>query len=468
MKHSRIGQFLVIGIGAVVCAFVLLGAGWLISLARLGDMKSRLFTDAQSLQYAQSLETHVLAVSRGNNSLTVNDTEQLLKQLRTGITSTHERRIADDIEKQYNAWKASPTQPATNRLLQIIRDYRHLNTSQMQQAMTKSDQLIEQVRWWTPLLIALSGLALGLGGLRLWTRIFRPTLGLAHAAEAFGQGDLTARAPVLGRDEMNDLCRTFNSMANAICEREQERLQFVATLTHDLKNPLVLIGGAAHLIHSKNLSPEQQDEWLQRIRRSVHQMEEMISGLMDGVQSLNGRLHLERCEVDLTEICSEVVCDWEKRVEQHGHLLRLEGNRCCRVLGDNRRLERVLNNLISNAVKYSEANTEIVVSLWKQGTKIRLAVKDQGYGIALEDRERIFQPFTRLDRTKDMATGTGLGLVSVKKIVEAHGGTVKLYSEINKGTTVEIWLKSVDREASHRVYTAASNSLQPKIKQRLD
>jgi signal transduction histidine kinase len=318
--------------------------------------------------------------------------------------------------------------------------------------MHEGNALEGRVRLWTPALIALAAVAVGIGGWKLWARIFRPTLGLAHAAESFGDGDLGARAPVLAHDEMNDLCRTFNSMADAILDRESDRLNFVATVAHDLKNPLVIVGGAAHLLKTKEMPPDQQDEWLGRIARNSRQMESIVTGLLDGVQSVTGRLHLEREEVDLSRLCNDVVRDWADIEKPQGHGLRYEGSDNCTVLGDRKRLERVLINLLSNAVKYSPKGGEVVVSIWKQGTSVRLEVQDQGKGIAPEDIERVFEPFTRLNHTRRMASGTGLGLVSVKKIVEAHGGTVHLRSELGKGTTVEVWLKALEGEATQHIF----------------
>jgi signal transduction histidine kinase len=241
-------------------------------------------------------------------------------------------------------------------------------------------------------------------------------------------------------------------MADAIRDRESDRLTFVATVAHDLKNPLVIVGGAAHLLQTKKVPPDQQDEWLGRILRNSRQMESMVTGLLDGVQSLTGRLHLEREEVDLLQLCTDVVRDWSAVAKPQGHVLRCEGNDNCLVRGDRKRLERVLINLLSNAVKYSPDGSEIVVSIWKQGTSVRLAVTDQGEGMTPEDAERVFQPFTRLEHTRSMASGTGLGLVSVKKIVEAHGGTVRLRSERGNGTTVEVWLKALEGEGAQRIF----------------
>jgi signal transduction histidine kinase len=176
-------------------------------------------------------------------------------------------------------------------------------------------------------------------------------------------------------------------------------------------------------------------------------MEDIIAGLLDGVEIQTGRLRLRHEDIDLAELCANVVRDWAEREPEHGHVLHFEGDTKCRVLGDRKRLERVLINLLSNAIKYSPAGQEVEVSVWRRGTRVRLAVTDQGEGISSEDIERVFEPFTRLDRTRHMASGTGMGLVSVKKIIEAHGGTVRLESEPEQGTTVEVWLKAMEPNA---------------------
>ncbi len=102
---------------------------------------------------------------------------------------------------------------------------------------------------------------------------------------------------MLCEDEMGDLCRTFNKMANAIRDREQERLHFVATVAHDLKSPLTVIGMAACLMRKKQLPPAQQDEWLGRIVRNTKQLEGIVADLTDGVQAQTGQLELRREEL---------------------------------------------------------------------------------------------------------------------------------------------------------------------------
>jgi signal transduction histidine kinase len=103
-------------------------------------------------------------------------------------------------------------------------------------------------------------------------------------------------------------------------------------------------------------------------------------------------------------------------------------------------LERVLSNLISNAVKYSPKGSTIALKVKASDNKAVITISDEGSGMPLRDTTKLFQPFERLDQTGGMVMGTGLGLFSAKMIIELHGGTINLYSKVEKGTSVEISL----------------------------
>lgn len=454
MKTATIKKFLLLGLGAVLVAFVVLGAGWLLSVARLQEMKARLFVDAQSLEYSYRLELLVRSAQNGGiaRGEFESDAEKLIAQLPSSVTSPDEMALVQAVTADYRHWRDGVALGATEALLASISEHRALNEAQMRQTMQRGDRLERLVQIWPPLLIGISALALVAGGWKLWSKIFAPMLRLSRAAEAFGKGNLAARAPVMCEDEMGELCRTFNSMADSIRDREQERLQFVATVAHDLKNPMAVIGMAAGLMLRKELPPCQNEQWLERIIHNTRQLEDIIGDLTDGVQAQTGQLELQREEIDLTALAASVVREQDEALHQNGaqssphHTLCFAGDTACPILGDRRRLERVLANLISNAVKYSPQKSEVRVTVWRRGMGVRLTVEDQGAGIAPEDLSRLFQPFTRLEGTRHMASGTGLGLVSVKKIIEAHGGDLEIYSRPSHGTIVEIWLKAVPQD----------------------
>lgn len=451
MKHTSIRRFLLLGLGAIAVAFVVLSVGWLLSVARLQEMKTRLFTDTQSLENSYRLE---LAVRSAQNDPmerieAEREGDRLIERLPDSATSPAETALVQTVAANYRLWRAGGALGATQALLTSIEEHHALNLAQMRQTMRRGERLESTLRVLSPLLIGLSALALGVGGWKLWTKIFTPMLRLSRAAEEFGKGALWSRAPILCEDEMGDLCRTFNHMADAIRDREQERLRFVATVAHDLKSPLMVIGMAACLMRKKQLPPEQCDDWLGRIGRNTRQLEGIVADLTDGVQAQTGQLELRREEIDLAQLAASVVREQSEALQHEHHetaprhTLIFEGEESCPILGDRRRLERVLVNLLSNAIKYSPPEREVRVTVWRRGAVVRLTVEDQGAGIAPEDLGRLFQPFTRLEGTRTMASGTGLGLVSVQKIIHAHGGDLDIFSRPGEGTVVEIFLKRV-------------------------
>jgi len=158
---------------------------------------------------------------------------------------------------------------------------------------------------------------------------------------------------------------------------------------------------------------------------------------VDAVRLEDGNAALSMAEVDLHDLLKTILTKQSTMLTSHH--LSYEGEPCL-VWGDARRLERVINNLISNAVKYSERNSAIDIRLRREPDRCVIAVKDAGVGIPPEKIPTLFQPFRRLAQTKEMAKGSGLGLFSVKKIIDGHGGKITIASEPGRGTTVTIEL----------------------------
>ncbi len=447
LKRDTLRRFLAVSALSVCLAFVLLAAGWLISVSWSRDTKQKLFVDAQSQSVSYQLELAVreAEASQRSGDLPTSEARRVLAQIPCFSTSTDENALVQTLTERFGEWERGG---ALSPLLQSIDEHRALNEAQMRDSMLQSARLENTLRWTVPSLLLGALGALGWGVWRGWSRVFEPTLKLSSAAEEFGQGAMWSRAPVRRDDEIGELCRTFNTMADAIVDREAERLRFVATVAHDLKNPLMVVGMASQLMRRKQLPPEQFDHWLERIGNNARQMEGIIADLTDGVQAQTGRLELQREEMDLAQLAADVVrqqresleCQAPQKASAPTHTLRFEGEQACPILGDCRRLERVLVNLISNAVKYSPRGSEVRVGVWRRGEMARLTVEDQGEGIAPEDLERLFQPFARLQSTRHMASGTGLGLVSTQKIIHAHGGNIRIFSPPQRGTTVEIGL----------------------------
>ena len=346
------------------------------------------------------------------------------------------------IATSYRELKTDFSRPAPwsdeRAFLDALRAYRRDEFDRVSAENIRSSQLESFSRGAILVLLLLALAGLVAGGIELWTRVFGPLLKIARAAQQFGEGDLSARVRLDHDDEIGALAATWNNMAASIESREAERLRFVATIAHDLKNPLMVVGMAATMMREKpsKFSDEQKSDWLEKISRNARRMEAMIADLTNAVQTQTGALQLQRAPVDLAQIARE--CADEIRLTYPNHPIALTGVETLQINGDRARLERVIANLLSNAAKYSAAGAPISVDLQTRQNNAILEVRDAGAGIAPDDLKRLFTPFVRLERTEKMASGTGLGLATTKKLIEAHGGELQIESEIGVGSTFRV------------------------------
>lgn len=218
-----------------------------------------------------------------------------------------------------------------------------------------------------------------------------------------------------------------------------EKNRFLGMAAHDLRSPLgVILGYSDFLIAVRGPFMQQSDlDIIQKIRSSSHFMMQLLNELLDISTIESGQLHLSLRSTDMVEMV-EANADLN-RVLASRKGMRLDvvsGAAVPRADVDARKVEQVLNNLLSNAIHYAQPNTRIEVSVQAQGGEVVIAVKDEGPGIAPEDAEKLWKPF---GRTKNVSTGgeksTGLGLAIARRIVEAHGGRIWVESELGKGST---------------------------------
>jgi signal transduction histidine kinase len=333
------------------------------------------------------------------------------------------------------------TAAVTDNLLNVLEEYRRLKVAEMEYALQENFNLRSDMQHWLILLAAGVIGMVTIGSITLFRRTILPVIALSEAAARFGRGDLGSRVRVERDDELGNLAHTFNNMAEDIDHREKNRLDFSASIFHDIKNPLVIIGAAVRMLRRKTLPPDQVNLWLDRVIREIDRIEDLTQDLMDTVQIESGRFTLQASEIDFGRLVAELY------EEQNGlitsHTLVFEGYRECPILGDRRRLERVITNLLSNAIKYSPEGSTISLRLERKSDLVVFSVTDQGIGISPEDRKALFQPFGRLSRTCEMARGAGLGLYIVKRIIDAHRGTIRVDSRLGAGATIEISLPTI-------------------------
>jgi signal transduction histidine kinase len=246
-------------------------------------------------------------------------------------------------------------------------------------------------------------------------------------------------------DERARLLRASAEAAASLRARDET----LAAISHDLRTPLTSIRALAQLIQRRltrgqEISPDELGERLGRIEEQTVLMSRMIDDLLDVARLEAGRpLELRRESCDLVALARQTVADVQRTTDQHRLRVRADVPEIVGNL-DSARLERVLLNLLTNAVKYSPDGGEVAVTLRREradaGDLAVLTIRDDGIGIPASDLPRIFERFYRASNVGESLRGTGLGLAAVQQIVEQHGGEIGTESVVGTGTTFTVRL----------------------------
>jgi len=224
-------------------------------------------------------------------------------------------------------------------------------------------------------------------------------------------------------------------------ELDRVKSDYVTTVSHDLRTPLTTIQGYVDLLQRAGALNEQQEEFVACVQRSLSSINEFISELLD-IGHIEAGFGLEMTETDLVPIVVEAVEALRPQAEAKGQRLgiRLPGV-LSPVMGNARRLSQVVDNLVSNAIKYTPWGGHIWIKALEGENHIKLCVIDDGIGIPLADQAFVFDKFFRVDTpaTRDVP-GTGLGLSIVKSVVEKHGGRVWVESTPGAGSAFTVLL----------------------------
>ncbi len=228
-------------------------------------------------------------------------------------------------------------------------------------------------------------------------------------------------------------------------EKKQVRFEFVRVLGHELKAPLNAVAGALYILRDGTLGGE-LDRYGEVVGRSLlrlEQMKKLISDLLDMTRLESGKKERTLEEVDLAAAAREALDLAAGEADRRGITAELDSPERLSIRADRGEVAMILNNLISNAVKYNREGGRVRVSLSRQGPETTIAVSDTGVGISPEGREKLFGEFVRLKdkRTKDVL-GSGLGLSILKRLVELYDGEIEVESEPERGSTFTVRLKN--------------------------
>ncbi len=287
-----------------------------------------------------------------------------------------------------------------------------------------------------------------LAGLALFALLTRRLRRLTEAVEAFERGDLSRRVPTRSADEIDRLGLSFNRMADTIAadiERLKEvdrlRRELVANVSHDLRSPLAAIRGYIEtiLLRDESLSRDELRGYLDVTLRNARSLERLVQELFElsNLETASYRPSFE--EVRLEELVQDVVLKVKPQAAaKRVRIVTGPPTEIPPVRADIALMERVLSNLLENAIRHTPAEGVIEIGLSGLADRVSVTVADTGSGIGPEDLPFIFERFYRGERSRLRAeepagTGSGLGLAIVKRILELHGGEIRVTSEVNAG-----------------------------------
>ena len=268
--------------------------------------------------------------------------------------------------------------------------------------------------------------------------VFGPVRGrlkdVQWATERLGMGDLSARAPEDGGDEVAALASSFNRMADDLASRaraldasDKARRQLLADVSHELMTPLTAMRGYIETLSMSELTldPETRERYLRIVTDETYRLERIIGDLLDLARLEGGGTTIRRDPVDIGSLFARVAARHEREVHDRAIVLTTHVDPGAEhVTGDRDRLEQALQNLAANALRHTPDAGEISLSAATVADGIQITVRDSGSGIAPDHLPLIFDRFYKIDAARKASGGSGLGLSIVKAIVERHGGTI--------------------------------------------
>jgi signal transduction histidine kinase len=283
--------------------------------------------------------------------------------------------------------------------------------------------------------IAAISIATGLIGMLVLLRL----AGLVRAVES------ARRSERLARREAEQAQQLLSYQNEQLVELDRLKDEFVSSVSHELRTPLTSISGYVELLKEDEQDAQRRD-YLGIVERNSDRLLGLVSDLLFSARLQDGRLELERSDVDMAQVVRDAVASARPRAETAGVELDLVVDDAPHVSGEAVRLAQLLDNLVSNAIKFTPAGGQVEVRLFARGGNTCVQVSDTGIGIPEEEREKLFERFFRSQSALErQIQGTGLGLYISKAIVEAHGGRIGLGGDEGKGTTFVVELPGIAR-----------------------
>ena len=240
--------------------------------------------------------------------------------------------------------------------------------------------------------------------------------------------------------EIDDLINSINKLSNELNDQENLRKQLTGDIAHELRTPLTSIKGHLDAIIVGIWEPT--NERLNSINEEVKRITNLVDELRKLAKFDSGKDNLNKEIVNLKNYIKSIAYNYEGKALEKNIVIKYQLENI-EALIDKEKFTQVIINIVSNAIKYNNGNNEIYIKVFKKNNSINISIKDSGIGIPKSEYKNIFERFYRLDKSRGAnEKGAGVGLTIAKSIVNAHGGEIEVYSEINKGSEFIISLPS--------------------------
>ncbi len=386
-----------------------------------------------------------------------------LAPIRKFLYGTHDMPIEGDDPR--NLGRTKPFSAATIDIGEKIHGYLYVILGGEQYdsaaAMIKESYIIRTTAISLTVILLLTGVV----GLILFAFLTKRFRAMTEVVKQFERGNFSQRVQIKSNDEIGQLAKSFNRMADTIAANMEElkrtddlRRELVANVSHDLRSPLASMQGYLEtiLIKDETLQAGERRKYLQTIFENTKMLGTLVSELFE-LSKLDARQIQPKAEpFSIAELTQDVVMKFKPQAEKlRVNLQAALSKDLPMVHADIAMIERALSNLIDNALRYTPEAGTVKVDLQNHHGKVRIVISDTGCGIPVEEIPLIFERFYRIEKSrargsgpKPLAGGAGLGLAIAKRILDLHDSTISVQSVVNVGTTFSFELKVVGANAA--------------------
>ena len=275
--------------------------------------------------------------------------------------------------------------------------------------------------------------------------IVKPLRAITAAAESMSRGNFNKRAQVTGVDEVRQLAGAFNVMAEKLELVEENRREFVANVSHELRSPVTNIHGFVEGMLDGTIPLAEQEQYLGIVRDETNRLKRLIADLLQLSRMDKGAEPLALSDYDINEAIRRILIGHMNDIERKKLEVHLEFQQDpCMVCADRDRMAQVLYNLVDNAIKFADEDGNLTIYTSLVHDKVSVVIENDGIPIAEADKPHIFERFYKADKAHTSGKGTGLGLSICQKIMELHGESIRLLPR-EKGAAFEVMLKGGEK-----------------------